>query len=114
MSDLLTTCYGDHISISRPQLINPSLDNSFEDERETSPIHLSSAISVSSGISSFSRRLATLNKKTNEENNRSIIGRGRGMNGNSSQMDDIDDQKRNNSPSPTPSIANSSKFLFSE
>ncbi len=118
MSDLLTTCYGDYISISRPQ----TLDNSFEDEREPSPVHLSSAISVSSGISSFSRRLVALDKKTNDENNRSAIGRGRGVDGNSSQInklianhtDDNEDNStiNNNSTSPIPSIVDSSEFYF--
>jgi hypothetical protein len=113
MSDLLSTCYGDYISISRPQTLNSSLDNSFEDERVPSPAHLSSAISVSSGISSFSRRLVALDKKTNDENVRLAIGRGRGIDGNQSQIDMlIAKENQDGSTSPTPSLMNSSELYF--
>jgi hypothetical protein len=119
MSDLLSTCYGDYISISRPQTLNSSLDNSFEDERVPSPAHLSSAISVSSGISSFSRRLVALDKKTNDENVRLAIGRGRGIDGNQSQIDMLIAKENqdgsvtnDNSTSPIPSLMNSSELYF--
>ncbi|CAF4962927.1 unnamed protein product, partial [Rotaria magnacalcarata] len=42
ISDLLTTCYSNYISIERPRSLIESLNNSFDDERVASPLHLSS------------------------------------------------------------------------
>jgi hypothetical protein len=88
MSDLLNTCYSDYISISRPQSLIPSLNNSSEEEREPSPVHLSSAMSTSSRVSCFSQRLVQLDKnKTSNNKINSIMGRGRGIETNLSQID---------------------------
>jgi hypothetical protein len=112
MSDLLSTCYSDYISISRPQSLIPSLNNSSEDEREPSPVHLSSAMSTSSRVSCFSQRLVQLDK--NKIN--STMGRGRGIETNLSQIDRsfIKEREDNfiDTTLLTPSIHNSSKFYF--
>ncbi len=121
MSDLLSTCYSDYISIGRPQTLTSSLNNSFEEERVSSPVHLSSASSVSSRVSCFSRRLLALDKKRDDEKIKLAVGRGREMDTDSSQIDVlianeiIDDDgslTASNSTSPIPSIINSSEFCF--
>jgi hypothetical protein len=116
---MLSTCYGDYISISRPQIL---LNNSFEDERELSPVHLSSAISTSSRVTCFSQRLVQLDKKKTDNKTRPAIGRGRNIETNPSKIDistakEIDDDKEDsvinsNSTSPIPSIEGSSEFCF--
>ncbi|CAF0917615.1 unnamed protein product [Adineta ricciae] len=82
MFDLLTTCYSNFVSITRAQPLN----NSSEDERVPSPAHLSSSVSVASKMSAFSQRLAAIDKKQNEDTFQSAIGRGRGFDHNSAQM----------------------------
>jgi hypothetical protein len=121
MFDLLSTCYSDYIPISRPQTLISSLDNSLEEEeREPSPVHLSSAMSTSSRVSCFSRRLVELDKNKNSNKTSLVIGRGRGIETNLSKIDkplvkerDDDDAIENKSTtSPIPSVSNSSKFYF--
>lgn len=113
MSDLLTTCYGDYISVERPETSIQSLNNSFEEERVPSPVQ-----SVSSRVSCFSQRLFALDKKRNEEKIKSTTGRGPAIDTNSSQIDrrnddDDDSSARNsNATSPIPSTMNSSEFYF--
>lgn len=115
--DLLSTCYGDHISISRPPpLASSSMADSFEkedNEREPSPVHLSSALSTSSKASCFSRRLQQRDKEINENSiNMSKAGRGRGVETTTNSRNDtsfvqtINNDKRN-STSPVPSLAES-------
>ncbi len=112
MFDLLSTCYSDYISISRPQTL---LNNSFEDERELSPVHLSSAISTSSRITCFSQRLVELDKKQNENNIKLAMGRGRGIEtslvSTTKELDD-DSIAYSNATSPIPSIVGSSEYYF--
>ncbi len=122
MSDLLSTCYGDYISISRPQTLIPSLNDSYDEERETSPVHLSSALSTSSRVTCFSQRLVKSDKKNTDNKIRPAIGRGRNIETSSSKIDisiakEINDDKEDsvinsNSTSPIPSIVDSSKFCF--
>ncbi len=121
MSDLLSTCYSDYISIGRPQTLTSSLNNSFDEERVPSPVHLSSASSVSSRVSCFSQRLLALDKKRDDEKIKVAVGRGRAMDTDSSQIDMlianeiIDDDgslTASNSTSPIPSIINSREFCF--
>lgn len=89
--DLLSTCYSDCISVSRPApLVADSFENE-DEERESSPVHLSSAMSTASKTSCFSRRLLPA------DNNMPIVGRGKG---------------KENSPSPVPSVVESSKLLY--
>lgn len=118
MSDLLNTCYGDYISISRPETSISSLNNSFNEEREPSPVHLSSAMSTSSRVTCFSQRLVELDKKKNDNKIRLPMGRGKGIEADLSQIDvSITKEKdnsiiTNNVTSPVPSIIDSSKFYF--
>lgn len=121
MLDFLSTCYSDYISISRPQTLISSLNNSYEEEREPSPVHLSSALSTSSRVTCFSHRLIQLDKKKNDDNNiKPVKGRGRVIQTNLSQIDmsnmkEIDNDKEDlimssNTISPVPSIDDSSTF----
>jgi hypothetical protein len=116
MSDLLSTCYSDYISIGRPQTLTSSLNNSFEEERVPSPVS-----SVSSRVSCFSQRLLALDKKRDEEKIKLATGRGRAMDADSSQIDmlianeiivDDGSETASNTTSPIPSIINSRKFCF--
>ncbi|CAF3660388.1 unnamed protein product [Rotaria sp. Silwood1] len=86
LSDLLKTCYSDYISVGRPETLVESLDNSFDDERVPSPVHLSSASSISSRVSCFSQRLIALDKKNNDNSMKSTFGRGRGIDTGLSQI----------------------------
>ncbi|CAF0771834.1 unnamed protein product [Rotaria sordida] len=79
LSDLLKTCYSDYISVERPQTFVQSLDNSFDDERVPSPVHLSSTSSISSRVSCFSQRLISLDKKKPNNQTKPTLGRGRGI-----------------------------------
>ena len=117
ISDLLSTCYSDSISISRPQ----TLENSFEEEeRESSPIHLSSAASTSSRVTCFSQRLVELDKNSNEKTSQFALGRGRGIEISSLQIDRSPIKRKNNiqensidnhpRASPTFSINQTSEF----
>jgi hypothetical protein len=118
MSDLLNTCYSDYISISRPETSISSLNNSFDEEREPSPVHLSSAMSTSSRVTCFSQRLVELDKKKNDNKIRLAMGRGKGIEANLSQIDvSITKEKdnsiiTNNITSSIPSIIDNSKFYF--
>lgn len=119
MFDFLTTCYGNYITISRPQTLTSSLNNSYEEEqeREPSPVHLSSAMSTSSRVSCFSQRLYQSNN--NENNIKLAKGRGKGIETNLSPKntlitkqinnDQEDSIANSNRTSPVPSIADSSK-----
>ncbi|UJR29070.1 hypothetical protein I4U23_010284 [Adineta vaga] len=89
MSDLLTTCYSDSIAITRPQTMSASLNNSSDEERIPSPVHLSSSVSISSKVSSFSQRLVALDKQRNDNKMQSVLGRGRGIDVNPSQNDEL-------------------------
>ena len=117
MLDLLNTCYSDFISISRPQSLIPSLEDSCEEEREPSPVHLSSAISTSSRVSCFSQRLIELDKNKNTNTRSPAKGRGRGIETNPARIDrsfikekDNDDSIKNgNATSPISSPNNSSE-----
>lgn len=71
INDYLTTCCSQWISISRPQIVEE------DDQREPSPIHLSSTASNSSRISCFSQRLADISRNPMENNVKPAIGRGR-------------------------------------
>ena len=82
MFDLLTTCYSHFVSITRAQPLN----NSSEDERVPSPAHLSSSVSVASKTSAFSQRLVAIDKKQKEDTVQPSIGRGRGFDHNSAQI----------------------------
>ncbi|CAF1056120.1 unnamed protein product [Adineta ricciae] len=82
MFDLLTTCYSNFVSITRAQ----SLNNFSEDERALTPAHLSSSVSVASKMSAFSQRLVTIDKKQNEDTFQPAMGRGRGFDHNSAQI----------------------------
>ncbi|CAM4740433.1 unnamed protein product [Rotaria magnacalcarata] len=100
ISDLLTTCYSNYISIERPRSLIESLNNSFDDERVASPLHLSSAASISSRVSCFSQRLSTLDTRKNNEHVGLGIGRGYRMDINPFVMDlsktkEIKDDKKN-------------------
>lgn len=121
--DLLSTCYSDYISVSRPPTLASSsivdLSGEEEEEREPSPVHLSSALSTSSRASCFSRRLYPTDNKFIENNtNMSIIGRGKGIETNNHHQNDLSfNQVQNNgtknSTSPVPSVVETSKILFS-
>jgi hypothetical protein len=122
MADLLSTCYGDYISISRPQTSIPSLNNSFDEEREPSPVHLSSAMSTSSRVTCFSQRLVELDKKKIDNKKKLGAGRGKRTETGLSQIDTSiskeiihnkeDSIMNSNTTSPIPSIVDSSKFSF--
>ena len=77
INDYLTTCYSHFISISRPQIFDDSFEE--DDQREPSPVHLSSAASNSSRVTCFSHRLAELSRIQIENKDKSAIGRGRGI-----------------------------------
>ena len=122
MLDLLSTCYSDRISISHPQNLIPSSNGSFEEgddeeEREPSPVHLSSAMSTSSRMSCFSQRLVDLDKKKNSNKMiHSEMGRGRGMESTLSQIDkpfikERDDDSIENRTTAS-DMDNSSEFGF--
>ncbi|CAF0760382.1 unnamed protein product [Adineta steineri] len=96
MSDLLSTCYGDSISVERPQTLMTPLNTSFDDERVPSPAP--SVCSVSSKVSCFSQRLISSDKKRNDDNDKIklAVGRGRGIDTNLSQMDKFTTKNTNN------------------
>jgi hypothetical protein len=121
ISDLLNTCHGDYISITCPQTLLPSIDDSIDEERCSSPAHLSSALSISSKVSCFSQRLAAMDKKkTNNEKIKLAVGRGIDAGFSRSNMsvtreinDDNDGSIINsNATSPTPSLMNNSEFYL--
>lgn len=123
VSDMLTTCYSGYISIEHSQTLMESLNNSYDDERAPSPVELSSAVSISSKASCFSLRLVGLDKKNINDPIRYGVGRGRGLDKNSPQIDmpisnEIKHHESNStmnihdSTLSTPSIRNNSKILI--
>lgn len=125
MWDLLTTCYSDYITVSRPQTLISSFNNSDEEgeeertEREPSPIHLSSALSTSSRVTCFSQRLAQLDKKQNDKNIKPILGHRRINQNQFSSAREINNDKQNSiidsdTISSIPSIDDSSKIYFNK
>lgn len=115
MADLLNTCYAECLLITRPEPPTPLDSSIIDDERETSPVHMSSSASVASSKRSiFSQRLLALDKtkgqQTPEEKLKLTVGRGRGLEQNFSARDILDDQDRFRTHSPTPSTSSTSKF----
>ncbi|CAF2872505.1 unnamed protein product [Rotaria sp. Silwood2] len=109
LSDLLKTCYSDYISVGRPQTLVQSLDNSFDDERVPSPVHLSSASSISSKVSCFSQRLVALGNKKNDNQMKPALGRGRGIDAGLSQIE-MPIEKEISSDDDNDSIINTSNI----
>ena len=123
ISELLKTCYARSLLIKRPETEpSASIDNnSYVDDDQ-----LSIAPSVSSNITCFSQRLASLNRRAQElkmeEKFKLPVGRGRAMDSHISYRDPIgsrenisDDETdgtiaNNRAPSPVPSVANTGKF----
>lgn len=126
MADLLNVCYANSVSIYRSPLLVSSLSHPGDDERSLSPVHLSSASSVSSKASAFSQRLAQLDQNRNESNigekMKLAIGRGRCINArfthaNLSTTQEIvnNDQSSTTTThrsSPTPSIRSNGDLYF--
>ena len=106
ISDLLNICYSNYVSISRPQTLNDPFEEE-EEEREPSPIHLSSTASTSSRMTCFSQRLIELENNKIENTNKFAIGRGRGI-----EIKDIQENFIDNYRRTSPIINQISKFHF--
>lgn len=120
----MTTCYGNYISVGRPQTSFEPLNDSIDDERIPSPVHLSSTTSVSSRVSCFSQRLVALDSKKTDHNIRLALVHSKRTDTVVSQIDistttQISDDESHsiisdgNTVSPNRSIKNYSKLLFS-
>ena len=83
MQDLVNSCYGNLVSAIKPEIYIESETSLIQEERDLSPVHMSSASSVCSKRSGFSTRLTkldcTMTLKYENEKIPLAVGRGRSL-----------------------------------